>query len=387
MKNYPLYAVIPCHNDCELSNWAVGALLFSEAKFEKIIVVADRCSSHVNSWKYDEVSVIFLEDNSEGKSGALNKALTLLSLSSPSGFYILFCDADTVIDLSQVRFLQSEISASGVKAVMAQVSILSSDSLLVGFQRLELQNQILDHKRNSYRSDIITGQASIVDMTEGSYFFDSGSLVEDQRLTYQLRAEFGDASCLVSRHTEAVTDPMTSWKGWWAQRRKWGTGSLNEALTQPFSLTKRYWRRLFSTLFDLSLRTSVLLGVILFPSFWWVGLLLVAVGMVVSTPWGSVRVRSDHRPVLLWELYQWALWANLGASLVKRGQQGLWEKQQEAESRTGQSRDLLASIAGLGLLSFVSLLLAPLTIPVLVFRQINRLRRKQDESGHKFRNS
>lgn len=367
---------IPCHNDC-----IQASRLCSDTQWPadtQCVVVSDRCAFHAKP----PPGVLLWKGTRAGKARALNEAIDKARTLWPSTPYFGFSDADThwALPESWERIREAFQVPNPPLAVMPHVVLKEGNGWLVRMQRAELENQYIDHVEHRGVTDILAGQTCVISSSVAH--FPEWSEVEDQALTYDLREQFGDSSCAVVPLI-AITDPMSTLRGWWAQRRKWNTGTLRlipnltkrYGLIHSFGLSSRFWSRSISSLIDISSRLLLMILLFAIPSFWPLWLALAFVLVLLSTPWRGFEHKYHG---LLWEPYQFLLWLNvavsLGNSLLSK-REDLWEKQELAEAGIANSVGLIPAIVGALSLFLLALVLMPFSLILVLVRQLYRIYR------------
>jgi len=236
-----VFALIPAHNEAEGIVHTVRSLLSQTVSPEIIIVMADNCTDDTVELATEAGAQVFeTADNRAKKSGALNQGLARVLPMVAEHDVILVMDADSQLSSDFIECGIRHLGASSTCGAISGAYFARPDESRVGLlQKVEyVQGLRVVHRRGG-RIHVLSGAAGMftvgalrqVSDQRGStlpgikgWVYHEESLTEDYELTIALKRLGYQPKC--ARDCAVVTDVMTTWSAWAAQRLRWQRGTL-----------------------------------------------------------------------------------------------------------------------------------------------------------------
>lgn len=253
-----LVAIIPAHNEAGSIVAAIASLRQQAVTFDRVLVVADNCTDDTAALAVANGAEVFsTSGNIHRKAGALNQALTSLSLDDDD--HVLVLDADTRLGADFMRVVQERfddpVKGRSLGAVGGVFEGSGASSLIEDLQCAEYARYAREIGRRSGRVFVLTGTASVfrvqalrdVAASRGSVLpgrrgdvYDLAAITEDNEITIALKTL---GWRLVSPQECTVrTELMPNRSALHAQRLRWYRGALDNIATYGWTpVTRRYW--------------------------------------------------------------------------------------------------------------------------------------------------
>ncbi len=347
VKSEPhITAILPAHNEEQNLLAAVSALRAQTLRPARIIVIADNCTdATVQVAARLGVDVMETVENTHKKAGALNQVLGMLLPHLPGEHLVLVMDADsTIVPL----FLEVAVAALNDRRDIGAIGGVfygePGGGLVGALQRNEYTRYAREIGRKGGRCVVLTGTASLfraatlraVGAQRGrrlpgrpDSIYDTLALTEDNEITLAVKT-LGMAT-LSPRECVVVTEIMDTWAALWQQRLRWQRGAMENLrhygltrITLPYMVRQlaMYLGILAVSLFLLSSALFAAIGLLQFPTGWWLGL----TGLFVVERMWTVR-RCGWRAVVLaapvviefgYDLFQQAVYLRAAIDMLFR---------------------------------------------------------------------
>lgn len=242
-----MVALLPAFNEAGGIGAAIEALLTQTRPVDLVVVIPNGCSDDTAAIAqryaaaHDQVVVFELPRLENKKAEALNRAWAEYAR---DGDVVIAQDADSRLAPDAFERWEAEFLADqarthrerrhGALAGSSAKFSMPGKGMLASLQRSEFSNAV-DRSLLRGWTPVSTGAGTAYDGaalralvgelgTEGPWPY--GTPTEDYRLTLLLRER--GFKTVVSPTVRAETDPMRSVRALWGQRRKWGTGIIQD---------------------------------------------------------------------------------------------------------------------------------------------------------------
>lgn len=352
---HTVVAIIPAWNEEATIAATVTSVHRQTVPVGRIVVVVNNTTDNTAIMAEQAgAEVIIMEDNRHKKAGALNYALELLADSFDDASMLLVMDADTTLEECFVETAAREMSCNSRVGGVSSVFVgRESDSLLGALQQMEYFRYKREIHRHGDRAFVLSGTASLVRwrafrqikaariegqlLPQGSSYYDTRSLTEDNELTFALLTL--GWQCPAPGAT-STTDVMENLRDLQQQRRRWYLGALGNlwhyGAKMPWYLRWIYWKQqaglvaaiLASSIVLLALGINLAYGNLTFS---WFFTLLLALHLMerAATVWRmGARYRTialSYVPELLYAITLLSIFAFAAVDHV-RGRTGSWHK-------------------------------------------------------------
>ena len=279
-RTVTVVALVPAHNEQDGIVGTIRSLHGQTRSPDRIVVVADNCTdATVELARAAGAEVVETVGNRHRKAGALNQALAAVLPNLHDSDVVLAMDADSQLAPDFVATGLRYLAYSLDRGAISGSYVARTDRTTVGLlQRIEYaQGLHIVHNRGG-RIHVLSGAACMftaralraVARARGSallpgprgWVYHQESLTEDYELTLALK-RIGFAP-LNARDCQVVTDVMTTWQDWRAQRLRWQRGTLETLLLYGWVRhTRKAWGVQYWTYF----RSLVPLLMVLFWAY------------------------------------------------------------------------------------------------------------------------
>ncbi len=261
-KNYSLSIIIPCYNEEKNIGGTIKALLDSDYKGLKKIIVVDDCSTD-NSYKimkqyakkYDRVMAVQTPKNTGKASGAKNYGAKFADTE-----LIGFVDADSYPEKSAIRKMIGFFDDEKIGAVTSAVLAKNRKKIIENLQSIEYKIIVFTRKLLNFVDGIYVTPGPLAiyrkKVFENAKGFDETNMTEDIEITWNFVSKGYKIAMSVSSKVYTVVPSKI--KDWYRQRIRWNLGGIQ---------TMNKYKKSF-------LRTGML-GVFILPFFvlsWILGL-------------------------------------------------------------------------------------------------------------------
>jgi biofilm PGA synthesis N-glycosyltransferase PgaC len=273
-------ALVPAHNEQDGIVGTVRSLYGQTRAPDRVIVVADNCTdATVELARNAGAQVVETVGNRHRKAGALNQALAAVLPTLHDSDVVLAMDADSQLAPDFVATGLRYLAYAPERGAISGSYVPRADRTTVGLlQRIEYAQGLHTVHNRGGRIHVLSGAACMftaralraVAEARGSallpgprgWVYHQESLTEDYELTLALK-RIGFAP-LNARDCTVVTDVMTTWQDWRAQRLRWQRGTLETLLLYGWvPHTRKAWVVQYWTYF----RSLVPLMMVLFWAY------------------------------------------------------------------------------------------------------------------------
>jgi len=278
-----LIAVVPAYNEEAAIGDTVRSLREQTRRPDWIMVVPNNCTDRTADAAAAAGAYVlpYPGHNPDKKAGAINYALDRLEvyIPDPWNYGVLVMDADTTLSRTFLEVAEAHLTA-GVGGVGGTFSGRQCASALGFLQRMEYHRYGHVAKRMGGRAFVLTGTGTLfsyqalLDVREqrragrlipqGSGFYDTHSLTEDNELTFALQA--CGYSVLSPEGMYATTDVMETVGKLVGQRERWYLGAMRNIAQygrqMPFHMRWTYWRQQLGLFFSAVVAVLYLIALI-----------------------------------------------------------------------------------------------------------------------------
>ncbi|MEM3091248.1 MAG: glycosyltransferase [Candidatus Pacearchaeota archaeon] len=229
-KEYSLSIVIPCYNEEKSIGGTIQAVLNSDYKNLKKIIVVDDCSTD-NSYKiikeyekkYSKVIGVRTPKNTGKASGAKNYGAKFVDTE-----IIGFVDADSYPKKDAISKMMGFFDNKEIAAVTASIFANKRDRLIERLQSIEYRIIVFTRKLLGFIGAIYVTPGPLA-IYRKKYFdkvgrFDEKNYTEDIELTWNLLSKGYKVE--MSIPSIAYTVVPNNFKDWYRQRIRWNIGGL-----------------------------------------------------------------------------------------------------------------------------------------------------------------
>lgn len=238
-KEYSLDMIIPCYNAEKTIENTVNAILRSDYKGLKKVIVVDDCSTD-NSHKIVEemakknskILLVQTPKNTGKASGAKDYGVKFAKSD-----FIGFTDADSFPGEASISKMIGFFNEEKVGAVTSSVLVLNDDNLLGKLQAIEYRIIVFTRKLLGFVDAIYVTPGPLAIYRKSIFNeiggFDEKNLTEDIEITWNLASK--GYLVRMSPLAQVYTEAPTNIKSWLKQRIRWNVGGL-----QTINKYKRY---------------------------------------------------------------------------------------------------------------------------------------------------
>ena len=344
-------ALVPAHNEQSGIIATIRSLQEQTRPPDRIVVVADNCTDATAALALAVgAEVITTAGNVHRKAGALNQALAAVLPDLQDDDVVLAMDADSQLAPDFVATGLRHLAHLPERGAISGSYVARDDRTLVGLlQRIEYAQGLHTVHNRGGRIHVLSGAACMftaralraVATARGSallpgprgWVYHQESLTEDYELTVALK-RIGFAP-LNARDCRVVTDVMTTWHDWRAQRLRWQRGTVETLLMYGWTRHTRtawvvqywtYFRSLVPLLMVLFWAYALAVETLTFQPFWLLVVPVFVLDQVVAGWQAGARGRVVAAllvPMWLYDLVQSTVyWRALLLSL--RGGESTW---------------------------------------------------------------
>jgi len=233
---YPRVAlVIPAHNEADTLVEALESVEEQSRPPCECIVVADNCTDATAAIAEQRGWTVWLtHENQDRKAGALNQAWARLATQLDDDDYVVFMDADTVLD---PHFVANAVNHALIRpqagGVCATFYGKEGGGWLGFLQRLEYARFARSLARKGGQTFVLSGTATLFPVRNlreleryRGFLYDRTALIEDYEISLALRHR--GRKMYAPRDCRVRTDVMPDVKTLWRQRLRWQRGTLHE---------------------------------------------------------------------------------------------------------------------------------------------------------------
>ncbi len=242
-KNYSLDIVIPCYNEEKDIGGTIEAVLNSDYKGLKKIIVVDDCSTD-NSYsvikkyakKYKKVMVVQTPKNTGKASGSKNYGAKFVNAE-----LIGFVDADSYPEKDAIRKMIGFFNDGGVASVTASILVKPGKTFIEKLQSIEYRIIGFTRKLLGFIDAIYVTPGPLALYRKSSFDdvgrFDEKNLTEDIEITWNFL--FNKYKVAMSTVSKAYTVAPNKFKGWYLQRLRWNVGGIQTVLKYKKTFLKK----------------------------------------------------------------------------------------------------------------------------------------------------
>lgn len=229
-RNYSLSIVVPCYNEEENIEGTVRALLDSDYKGLKKVIVVDDCSTDRSydiikklSKKYPKVLALKTPKNTGKASGAKNYGAKFVTTE-----LIGFTDADSYPKKDAITKMVGFFNDKNVGAVTARVLVKKRDNFIERLQSIEYKIISFSRKLLGFIGAIYVTPGPLAIYRRSAFNeingFDEKNMTEDIEITWHLISKkYRVEMSLLSRVYTVAPD---NFKAWFRQRVRWNIGGI-----------------------------------------------------------------------------------------------------------------------------------------------------------------
>jgi biofilm PGA synthesis N-glycosyltransferase PgaC len=229
-KNYSLSIIIPCYNEEENIGGTIEAILDSDYKGLKKIIVVDDCSKD-NSYevikkyakKYKKVVYVRTPKNTGKASGAKNYGAKFVNTE-----LIGFVDADSYPQKEAIRKMIGFFDDKKIASVTSSILVKKGETFIEKLQSIEYRIIAFTRKLLGFVGAIYVTPGPLAIYRKSAFDdvgrFDESNLTEDIEITWHFLAKgYGVEMSVPSR---AYTVAPKKFKAWYSQRIRWNIGGI-----------------------------------------------------------------------------------------------------------------------------------------------------------------
>jgi len=229
-KEYSLSIVVPCYNEEKSIAGTIQALLDSDYKNLKKIIVVDDCSTD-NSYKiikqfakkYSRVMALKTPKNTGKASGSKNYGARFVKTE-----LIGFTDADSYPKKESIKKMIGFFDDKKVGAVTSSVFVKKRTKFIEKLQSIEYKIIVFSRKLLGFVDAIYVTPGPLAIYSKSAYDkvggFDESNLTEDIEITWHFVSKgYNIAMCTQSKVYTVAPD---TFKGWFNQRIRWNVGGI-----------------------------------------------------------------------------------------------------------------------------------------------------------------
>jgi len=229
-KNYSLSIVVPCFNEAESIGKNIEALLASDYKGLKKIIIVDDCSSD-NSYKvikkyakkYAKVMAIQTPKNTGRAAGAKNYGAKFVKTE-----LIGFSDADSFPKKDAISKMVGFFNDQKMGAVTSRVLVINRKTKISKIQSIEYKIIAFTRKLLGFLDSIYVTNGPLSIYRKKAYDevggFDMENLTEDIEITWHFVSKGWKVQMAIPAKAYTVVPEHT--KEWFRQRVRWNVGGL-----------------------------------------------------------------------------------------------------------------------------------------------------------------
>ena len=229
-REYSLDMIVPCYNEGKTIEKTINALLNSDYKgLKKIIVVDDNSTDNSfeiikNLAKNNPKIIAVRTPKNTGKaSGSKNYGVKFATSE-----LIGFSDGDSFPDEESISQMVGFFNESKVGAVTSSVLVSNDNNLLERFQAIEYRVIVFTRKLLGFVDGIYVTPGPLA-IYKRSIFneiggFDENNLTEDIEITWNLVSR--NYSIKMSPAAKVYTEVPSNIKSWLKQRQRWNIGGV-----------------------------------------------------------------------------------------------------------------------------------------------------------------
>ncbi|HUW44043.1 MAG TPA: glycosyltransferase [Bacillota bacterium] len=229
-KNYSLSIVIPCYNEGEDIGGTIEAVLNSDYKGLKKIIVVDDCSTD-NSYeiikgyakKYEKVMALKTPKNTGKASGSKNYGAKFVDTD-----LIGFVDADSYPKKDAIRNMIGFFDDKKMASVTSSILVKKGKTFIEKLQSIEYRIIAFTRKLLGFIGAIYVTPGPLAIYRKSAFDdvgrFDEANLTEDIEITWHFLFKGYKIEMSVPSKTHTVAP--SRFKMWFAQRIRWNIGGI-----------------------------------------------------------------------------------------------------------------------------------------------------------------
>lgn len=229
-KEYSLSIVVPCYNKEKNIGKTLKALLNSDYKGLKKIIVVDDCSTDGSykvikkfAEKYSKVILVKTPKNTGKASGAKNYGARFVDTE-----LIGFVDADSYPERDAIKEMIGFFDDKKIAAVTPKILVEKKENFIEKLQAIEYKVIAFTRKLLGFVDAIYVTPGPLAiyrkDIFDKIRGFDENNLTEDIEITWHIIAEGYKAQ--MSINSEVPTTTPDNFKDWFNQRIRWNIGGF-----------------------------------------------------------------------------------------------------------------------------------------------------------------
>ncbi len=229
-KEYSLDMIIPCYNAEKTIENTINAILSSDYKGLRKIIVVDDCSTDHSheivknlAKKNHKIMLVQTPKNTGKASGAKDYGVKFAKSE-----FIGFTDADSFPEPASISKMIGFFNEEKVGAVTSSVLVLNDNKLLGKLQAIEYRIIVFTRKILGFVDAIYVTPGPLAIYRKKIFSeiggFDEKNLTEDIEITWNLASK--GYLVRMSPLAQVYTDAPTSLKSWLKQRIRWNVGGL-----------------------------------------------------------------------------------------------------------------------------------------------------------------
>ncbi len=229
-KNYSLSIVVPCYNGGKDIGNTIEALLSSDYKYLKKIIVVDDCSTD-DSWKimkryarkYSRVKAVQTPKNTGNAAGAKNYGSKFVKTE-----LIGFTDDDSFPRKESIRKMVGFFNDEKIAAVTSMIFVKKRERLIEKLQAIEYKIIAFTRKLLSFVGGVYVTPGPLAIYKKKAFDhiggFDVKNLTEDIEITWHLVSKNYEVQMCVPARVYTVAPNRV--KDWFKQRIRWNLGGI-----------------------------------------------------------------------------------------------------------------------------------------------------------------
>jgi cellulose synthase/poly-beta-1,6-N-acetylglucosamine synthase-like glycosyltransferase len=229
-KNYSLSIIIPCYNEEENIGGTIEAVLGSDYKGLKKIIIVDDCSTD-NSYevikkyakKYKKVIGVRTPKNTGKASGAKNYGSNFVDTE-----LIGFVDADSYPQKEAIRKMIGFFDDKKMASVTSSILVKKGETFIERLQSIEYRIIAFTRKLLGFIGAIYVTPGPLAIYRKSAFDdvgrFDENNLTEDIEITWHFL--YKGYKIEMSIPSRAYTVAPKKFKGWYSQRIRWNIGGI-----------------------------------------------------------------------------------------------------------------------------------------------------------------
>lgn len=351
-----LVVLIPAHQEEQTIAATIEAALNQTRPADRIIVIPNGCTDQTaNIARQYPVTVQEHPKLAHRKSEALNRAWTQYAQHADT---VICLDADTVLPTNAFHDWEQELQTDPNLGGSSSKFTAQGTGFIGRLQKNEYaawadiclrkgSTRVISGTGSALRGETLREIAATApERAPWSY----NSAVEDFFLTYQMRRNAWHTH--TSPTVRAYTDTMPNLRALWAQRVKWGTGTLQDLLR--IGINRHTWQdwatqaagavNVLVIMLTLTLTTLVAVTYGLTIIWWWLALPALIAGLetrkayrIPHYHWQDIALAASLAPTIFYMGFRAALflkaWATITTTALTKKQSDLWATQYVAEGK------------------------------------------------------